>query len=163
MAMENHIAKLENRVDDQEQYQRRLCLRIDGIPPVGQVKDESAGEQCLKKGKAVFNELTVDIPDTVIDRAHRIGQAIVVAGKRTRQMIVRFTTKRHRSAVYRARKFCNQYKIRLDLTKKELDTIIKTTDMLQEKDCMDLPLLMLTPVFVLKSAMIFITLTMKMI
>ena len=29
--MENIIARLEKHVDDQEQYQCRLCLRIDGI------------------------------------------------------------------------------------------------------------------------------------
>ena len=68
-----------------------------------------------------------------IDSAHHIGQAKIVAGKITRQIIVRFTTWRHRTAVYRARKSCNQHKIRLDLTKKRLDTIIKTTEMLQEK------------------------------
>ena len=62
MIMENYIARLESSVDDQEQYQRRLCLRIDGIPPVAQGKEES-GEQCLKKMKAVFNELKVNIPD----------------------------------------------------------------------------------------------------
>ena len=117
--MENYIARLENSMDDQEQYQRRLCLRIDGIPPVAQGKEESR-EQCLKKVKAVFNELKVNIPDAVIDRAYRIGQVKTVAGKRTRQMIVRFTTWRHRTALYRARKSCNQYKIRLDLTKKGL-------------------------------------------
>ena len=78
--MQKYIARLENSVDDQEQYQRRLCLRIDGIPPVAQGKEES-GEQCLKKVKAVFNELKVNIPDAVIDRAHRIGQAKIVAGK----------------------------------------------------------------------------------
>ena len=83
--------------------------------------------------KAVFNELKLNIPDAVIDRTHGIGQAKIVAGKRTRQMIVRFTTWRHRTAVYRTRKSCNQYKIRLDLTKRRLDTIIKTTEMLQEK------------------------------
>ena len=130
--MENVIARLEKHVDDQEQYQRRLCLRIDGIPPVAQGKEES-GEQCLKKVKAVFDELNVEIPDAVIDRAHRIGPAKVVAGKRTRQMIIRFTTWRHRTAVYRARKSRDKYKIRLDLTKKRLDTIIKTTKMIEEK------------------------------
>ena len=130
--MENVIARLEKHVDNQEQYQRRLCLRIDGIPPVAQGKEES-GEQCLKKVKAVFDELNVEIPDAVIDRAHRIGQARVVAGKRTRQMIVRFTTWRHRTAVYRARKSWDKYKIRLDLSTKRLDTIIKTTKMIEEK------------------------------
>ena len=94
---------------------------------------EKTGEQCLKKVKAVFNELKVNIPDEVLDRAHRIGQAKVVAGKRVRQMIVRFTTWRHRTAVYRARKASNQYKVRLDLTRTRLDTIIKTTHRIQEK------------------------------
>ena len=64
---------------------------------------------------------------------HHIDPAKVVAGKRTRQMIIRFTTWRHRTAVYRARKSCDKYKIRLDLTKKRLDTIIKTTKMIEEK------------------------------
>ena len=103
MIMENYIVRLENRVNDQEQYQRRLCLRIDGIPPVAQGKEES-GNQCLKTVKASFNEQKVSIPDAVIDRAHGIGQANIVARKRTRQLIVRFTPLRHRTAVYRARK-----------------------------------------------------------
>ena len=32
--MENVIARLEKHVDDQERYQRRLCLRIDGSHPL---------------------------------------------------------------------------------------------------------------------------------
>ena len=38
--MEKYIRKLEQNVDDQEQYHRRLCLRIDGIPAAGQGKSE---------------------------------------------------------------------------------------------------------------------------
>ena len=45
--LENYLARLESSVDDQEQYQRRLCLKIDGIPPAAQGKEESC-EQCLK-------------------------------------------------------------------------------------------------------------------
>ena len=48
-------------------------------------------------------------------------------------MIIRFTTWPHRTAVYRARKSCDKYKIRLDLTKKRLDTIMNTTKMIEEK------------------------------
>ena len=123
--MENYIRKLEQSVYDQEQYHRRLCLRIDGIPAAAPGKSES-GEQCLTKVKQMFKKLNVKVPDTVIDRAHRIGNR--------HQMIVRFTTWRHRTLVYRARKKPESpYKIRLDLTKKRLNTVIATNDVLQAK------------------------------
>ena len=127
--MENYIRKLEQSVDDQEQYHRRLCLRIDGIPAAAPGKSES-GEQCLTKVKQMFKKLNVNVPDTVIDRAHRIGNR---SGNR-HQMIVRFTTWRHRTLAYRARKKPESpYKIRLDLTKKRLSTVIATNDVLQAK------------------------------
>ena len=123
--MENYITKLEQSVDDQEQYHRRLCLRIEGIPAAGEGKSES-GDQCLAKVKQMFKKLNVNVPETVIDRAHMIGNR--------HQMIVRFTTWRHRTLVYRARKKPESpYKIRLDLTKKRLNTIIATNDVLQAK------------------------------
>ena len=74
----------------------------------------------------MFMKLKVSIPDTVIDRAHRIGNR--------NQRILRFTTLWHRILVYRARKKPESpYKIRLDLTKKRLNTVIATTDVLQAK------------------------------
>ena len=103
--IERHISVLQNNVDEDEQYSHRLCLRINGIPPVPEGKNESS-ESCLEKVKNVFNELGVDIPDVVIDRAHRIGRPRIVQGKRVHQVIVRFTTWRHRTLVYRARKNC---------------------------------------------------------
>eukprot|EP00795_Rhopilema_esculentum_P003884 gene3884-15186_t len=54
-------------------------------------------------------------------------------GKRVHQVLVRFTTWRHRTMVYRARKNCTQYKIKLDLTKKRIDTIRKISDLLTRK------------------------------
>ncbi len=104
--MEKYITYLEKGVDDQEQYNRRLCLRIDGIA----TEERESGEKCLAKVKAVFAKLDVDVPDNVIDRAHRIGSPKVVKGKKVHTMIVRFTTWRHRTAVYRARKNCSSYK-----------------------------------------------------
>ena len=54
--MEKYIGKLEQRVDDQEQYNHRLCLRIDGIPTVEDSKTES-DEQYLEKVKQIFKML----------------------------------------------------------------------------------------------------------
>ena len=102
------------------------------FPPVPKGQSES-NESCLAKVKNVFNEMRVDAPDVVIDRVHRIGRPRMVQGKRVHQVIVRFTTWRHRTVVYRARKNCTQYKIKLDLTKKMIGTMRKISDLLTRK------------------------------
>lgn len=130
--MESYIAHMENGIDEQEQYNRRLCLRIDGIAPPKQGQSET-GDQCLKKVKSMFKELKVAIPDEVIDRAHRIGNPKVKNGINIHTMIVRFTTWRHRTTVYRARKASSKYKIRLDLTKKRLNAMVKVSTDLETK------------------------------
>ena len=97
--MDAHIEKLKRNNDDLEQYHRRLCLRINGIP-APEAGERETGDQSLEKVKEVFNELGVDIPDQVIDEAHRIGDIKLIEGRRYKQMIVRFTTWRHRTLVY---------------------------------------------------------------
>ena len=49
-------------------------------------------EDCLEKVQKVFSELNVEIPENVIDRAHRIGKEVKINGHNVRQMIVRITT-----------------------------------------------------------------------
>ena len=128
---EERIEQLELKADDMEQYQRRLCLRINGVE---QEADESASK-CLQKVKKIFKDLEVDIPDSVIDRAHRIGKERedTETGKKHRAIIVRFTTWRHKTAVYRARKKCNDYKFRLDLTHRRAKLLEKANEWLKDK------------------------------
>lgn len=128
--MQKYMDRLERGRDEIEQYQRRLCLRINGIELERGGANES-GDKCLEKVKKVFKELSVDVPDLVLDRAHRIGQFTEKNGKRYRPMIVRFTTWRHRTAVYRARKNSQKYKIHLDVTKNRLQLIDRANDMLK--------------------------------
>ena len=130
VVMENLIEKLQERCDDNEQYQKRLCLRIDGVE-LPQDNDGESGDKCLSTVKKIFKELKVNVPDWVIDRAHRIGKVKVNGGKRSRQIIVRFTTWRHRTQVYRARKKSTKYKIRLDLTKEKMKFLATANDMLK--------------------------------
>eukprot|EP00794_Sanderia_malayensis_P013291 gene13291-14665_t len=131
--LESHVAHLRKSHENQEQYSRRLCLRIDGIelPPKG---TNESGEKVIGKVKEIFDELEVDVPDTVIDRAHRIGpKSKDRDGKPRQQVIVRFTTWRHRTAIYRARKKATApVKIRLDLTKPRLDLLISANDILKD-------------------------------
>ena len=128
--LESHVRQLQTSHESQEQYSRRLCLRIDRIdlPKNG---DHESADQCLEKVKKVFEEIEVQVPDAVIDRAHRIGPKKTVDGETRQQMIVRFTTWRHRSEVYRARKKAKKVKIHLDLTKRRLDLLILANSILK--------------------------------
>ena len=53
----------QSRNEDLEQYGRRLCLRIDGVPTV---KDES-NDDVLDFTKSLFKEAKVAVPDNVLD------------------------------------------------------------------------------------------------
>eukprot|EP00794_Sanderia_malayensis_P002001 gene2001-2276_t len=129
--LEKYVSHLEKTMDDQEQYQCRLCLRVNNVE-IKLGETETAGD-CLEKVKEMFNELSVKIPDSAIDRAHRIGKVKEKDGKRYRQVIIQFTTWRHRTMVYKARKNSDKYRIRLDLTKKRIKVIEKTNDMLRSR------------------------------
>ena len=134
--MEKLIENLQEENDDSQQYQRQLCLRIGGVELTKGSNGES-GEECLKIVKKIFKELNVSVPDTVIDRAHRIGKTKEYRGKRYRQIIIRFTTWRHRTAVYRARKKSSKYKIWLDLTKRRLKTLDEANSILEAEEKSD--------------------------
>ena len=53
-----------------EQYGRRCCLRIEGVPSA---QNESS-DDALGKVKSLIAESRCEIPDVVIDRVHWIGR-----------------------------------------------------------------------------------------
>jgi hypothetical protein len=114
--LESKVSFLLGKTEEAEQYSRRLCLRIDGIP-LPQHNQPETPEDIRKAVQTVISEAGVKIPDDIIDRAHRIGQGRIVAGQRCRQVIVRFSTFRHRTLLFKARKKIPKYRIYLDLTK----------------------------------------------
>ena len=61
----------QSRNEELEQYGRRLCLRIDGVPTV---KDELS-DDVLHFTKSRFKEVKVAVPDNVLVRVHRIGHS----------------------------------------------------------------------------------------
>ena len=137
--LESQVSVIQNTVnilkrvsDDNEQYSRRLCLRINGIKPV-EKKEENAND-CLTTVKNVIKELGAEVPNACIDRAHRVGKKYKDSkGKFQQTMIVRFTTWRHRTAVYNARKRQTKYSVRLDLTKKRLELLMMARRYLEDK------------------------------
>lgn len=117
-AMENRLNVLEQRSDDAEQYSRRSCLRIYGIPLPKRSQENASN--CMEKVKKVFKEINVVVPDDAIDRAHRIGKKVKDSdtGEVGQAMIVKFLSWKHRSSVYRSRKETDDKRISLDLTTK---------------------------------------------
>ena len=61
---------LECKNEELEQYGRRCCLRIDGVPSV----ENETSDDILGKVKSLITESGCEIPVVVIDRAHRIDK-----------------------------------------------------------------------------------------
>ena len=80
------LEQLKRQNYDLEQCQRRLCLRINGIP--SEPGRRETAEESLHKVRTIFSEIVVVIPDAVIERAHRIGYVKVLQGMSYTQMIV---------------------------------------------------------------------------
>ena len=107
--MQLRLKKQSGKVED-------FFLRKDGVPSV----DKETSSDVLEKVKEICVESNLEIPDSNLDRAHRIGKSYFDKIKKVKceSIIVRFNTFRHRTLLYRAKKDIKQmawYKIRLDL------------------------------------------------
>ena len=122
------ITALEKQINIQEQYQRRQCLRIDGI-------ECSSGTENVEK---IVSDLMKDVDMTVspldIDRAHRIGPVYSSEGKRFQSIIVKFVSFGTRTKFYRKRKEVNGVsRIRVDLTKSNYNLLKKINELINER------------------------------
>ena len=127
------IEKLEERVDDCEQYSRRLCVRIDNMAVPSGVK-----EDCLSKIVELMSEMDSNLSEDSIDRAHRIGPKIVSENGTVRQqMIVRFKTFSDHTKFYRSGKKAKKVSIRLDLTKKRLTLLNVARGKIKDREGVD--------------------------
>ena len=113
---QKQVSILECKNEELEQYGRRCCLRIEGVPSV----ENESSDDVLGKVKSLITESGCEIPDVVIDRAHRIGRGYKDKTRNVpcKSIIVRFSTFRHRTLFYRNRNKLKNAKVRLDLTKK---------------------------------------------
>ena len=123
--LNSSINFLTKQNDAQEQYSRRSCLRINGIP---KVENESSAD-CVTKVIEVCKDLNIKLEESDIDRAHRVG-------KDRKTMIVKFYSFNKRTSIYKNRKKATNKntKIYLDLTKQRLKLLDEASDQIT-KDC----------------------------
>ena len=116
------------RYEENEQYGRRFCVTITGIPSQ---KNESA-KNVRDSVKSIIEQSSCYILDIALDCAHRIGK-YDPSGKNVRPVIVKFTTFRHREMFYQARKSLSKNGLHLDLTKGRFKLHQKARDLVKSK------------------------------
>ena len=67
---QKQVSVLKRKNEELQQYGRRLCLRKEGVPSV----ENKSSDDDLDQVKSLITESECEIPDVVIDRAHRIGK-----------------------------------------------------------------------------------------
>ena len=91
---------LEGNIDDLEQYGRRQSLRIYGVP----LSDGETSEDVCNIVLRLISDANIAVPMNFVDRAHRIGKAMVKDGVKKQGIIVHFNNFHFRTIFYRARK-----------------------------------------------------------
>ena len=132
--LENLIKCQEVKIDDNEQYSRRLCLHVNGIPCKSTESNKDL-EQILNKE---FVKMGLDLPHDVIDRVHRTGKKVeikdvgddgVITGVSVlQQVIIRFHSWSHRTLIYKSRKR-SKLEFKVDFTKWRNDLLKKARDL----------------------------------
>ena len=106
-------------------------FKIDGIEP----EENEKASEVFQKVRDLVKDHAPEIPDQVLDRAHRIGPVVETKDKKKHQsIIVRFSTFRYGTLFYLQRKSMNYISIRLDLTKKRYDMLKSARDMVIDKE-----------------------------
>ena len=125
------LSKLEIKADDNEQYNRRSCLRIHGIEYHQDSRNENIGDilpNCYEK---------IDVPfdPSETDRVHRIWKPVIdeMTGKKSKMIIVKFRSWESRCEFYKARPKAVEngrkkpgqipFRVSLDLTKHRYDIL----------------------------------------
>ena len=67
--LENSLKIIERKSDDNEQYSRRTCLRVDRMP----LQDKETEEEIVNNLVENFQNTGIHIDSRSIQRAHRIG------------------------------------------------------------------------------------------
>ena len=91
--MRDEIQNVQDKQDDAEQYSRRNCVRVHGIP---EVEGENTDSIVIKIGE----EVGADIFSDSIDRSHRVGRK----GDYSRPIICKFTSHKTKLALLKAKK-----------------------------------------------------------
>ena len=124
-AVSNHVNEVLNKkIDELNQYSRRSCMVVDGIPI-----EEQANIAKIISSKLDIEE---DVVAKNIDKYHPIGPVKSPKSYKTQSMIIKFRTHHYREMIYSKRKSMKidavKIKFRVSLTKRRQDLLKQATD-----------------------------------
>ena len=126
--------KLQDELDELEQYGRRSCIRFNGIPEVSNESSEDVFNNIVD----MFVRVGIEDIEQNIDRAHRIGKYTIKKKKiekKCKSIIVKSTSFRYRTKAYRKKKnLDNGVTAHVDLTKKRHSLLRKANDLVRNRD-----------------------------
>ena len=115
--------------DENEQYSRRTCLRINGI----KVSDDRNKENVMDVIKECYDDVGLPFNPDEIDRAHRIGKVHTNSETedKTQSIIVKFKSWGSRTTFYKSRPKAfvdgkekpRRFSVSLNLTKRRYDIL----------------------------------------
>ena len=120
--LDNDNRALREELDTMEQYSRRNCLVVHGIP------ESETKEDCSDALLHVFNgKLNVSVAPHGIDRSHRLGR-FQPSSNKPRPVIVKFVSYETRRQVFSAKRRLKGTKIVVteNLTKRRSDLLNRT-------------------------------------
>ena len=129
--LQKHVIKLEHDHDDLEQHGRCLCVRLENIPVE---KDEKA-DKVFSKAENILKESYPNLSGDCTDRAHRIGRDYKChkTNKACHSVIVRFTSFKHRTSIYRNGNILKDVRVKLDLKKKRYSILMSARSIVDGK------------------------------
>lgn len=118
--------KLSDEVERQQQYSRRNCLVLEGIP----LNRRETNESLMKQVKDSIEELGIEENEfkSTIDKTHRIGPI----RDNAQRVIVRFNKHSTCEKIYENRKRSKKIQIKPSLTKKRLKTLNSAKERFQK-------------------------------
>lgn len=94
--LKQRVGALETALDSAEQYSRRNCLKITGVP---ESIEGSTDDYICNLARAIDVDLSIED----IDRSHRLGKPRTAPDQKPRDIIVKFVSYRKRALFYKAR------------------------------------------------------------
>lgn len=130
--MKAGLSRLDERQDDLEQYSRRNCLLLLGVPETDSTEDEAGTE---KAALDVFvKKLDVSINAGDIERTHRLGTR---KSGRNRPIIIKFWSYKSRAKIFTAKSKLKDSPLRIaeSLTRKRMGLLNAARDRFGVKRC----------------------------
>ena len=130
MAINEHVTYMTTRkLDDQEQFSRKINLRLRGI----EVEENDSPKNLMQKIQDITKSLAVNVENSEYDRCHRVGRKHRIKGKIYQDILLKLCTWKSRDILYQNRKRF-PFKMSADLTTRRANILQYADNQVRENE-----------------------------